>query len=524
MIRQPDFIRKHAFQTPDKIATHCEGIEYSWSEFNARIHQMAAALLEQGVKPGDRIAYLGMNSHWMVEMYFAPSLIGAISVPLNYRLSENELTEIIQDCTPRLLYVDRHFATQAITLKNRCDASLLIVYADIQQAEPDFDAIHYEQLITDAGVVADDSFDSLSSASDETMSIFYTSGTTGKPKGVMLSHGNMFANAKGTGQLYQYQSSDIMLLAGPLFHLGTGSRIFTAVLYGTTMVIQPKFDVENMMKIIESQSVTATTLVPTMFQMIIDHPRFHEFDFSSLRCLTYGSAPMTAALMKRVIDKFPGATFCQGYGMTEASPCLAVLTPLDHTPVNGEFPKLGSNGKPVRYCDLRIVDENDKSVPNGQSGEVIVRGPQIMNGYWNQPQVTAEAMRGGFYHTGDAGYLDKDGYLHLIGRTKEMIITGGENVYPLETESCLTEHPAVAVATVMGLPHKKWGEMVFAAVTLKQNKTATEQELIDFCREKIAHYKAPKRIKFWPGSLPLAATNKVDKPAIKAFVLEEGYD
>ncbi|OWU85917.1 acyl-CoA synthase [Oceanicola sp. 22II-s10i] len=521
MIRYPDLVRKYAFLTPDKIATHFEGRDFTWTQFRDRIHGMGQALTGLGVGVGDRVAYLGHNSHWLVEMYYAPCAIGAISVPINYRLSEDEMADLIADCTPEVLIVDRHFPDRGAALLARCPSLKHLVFADwdgVPDGMPE-GTLYYDDLATAAGTVPNDAFDHMASRSDDTMIIFYTSGTTGQPKGVMLSHSNLLANATGSGHLYGYVQTDVLLLSGPLFHLGTGSRVYTAVAYGTTMVIQERFEVEATMRIIEAQRITTMTLVPTMLRMILDHPKFAEFDFSSIRCLTYGAAPMPIALMEQALEAIPGVTFCQGYGMTETSPVLTVLTPADHVPGNPMIGKLGSVGKPVIYVDLRIVDENDQPVPQGQPGEIIVRGPQVMNGYWNRPEETAQALRGGFYHTGDAGVLDADGYLTLAGRTKEMIISGGENVYPIETENALCKHPAVAQAAVIGVPHEKWGEMVYAAVALHPGKSVTEAELIAFCRAKIADYKAPRGVTFWEGALPLSATNKIEKSTIRAQVL-----
>ena len=521
MIRFPDLIRKYAFQTPDDIATHFEGRDFTWARFRDRIQGIGRALVDLGVAPGDRVAFLGQNSHWLVEMYFAPCAVGAICVPINFRLSEDEMVEVIADCTPEVLFVDRHFADRAAALMARCPSLKTLIHADWDPAPeslPD-GTLDYDALVAAAGAVPDDAFDDRAGRSDDTMIIFYTSGTTGAPKGVMLSHSNLLVNATGSGHLYGYRASDILLLSGPLFHLGTGSRAYTAVAYGTTMVIQPRFQVEETMRIIEAQRITTMTLVPTMLRMIMDHPEFERFDFSSIRCLTYGAAPMPVSLMERAIAAIPGVTFCQGYGMTETSPVLSVLTPADHVPGNPMIGKLGSVGRPVIYADVRIVDENDQPVATGQPGEVIVRGPQVMNGYWNRPEETAQAMRGGFYHTGDAGFLDEDGYLTLVGRTKEMIISGGENVYPIETENALSKHDAVAQAAVIGVPHEKWGEMVYAVVALHDGKSVTEADLIAFCREKIADYKAPRGVTIWDGPLPLSPTNKLDKKAMRETVL-----
>lgn len=524
MIRFVDFIRKYAFECPEKAATHYEGRDHSWREFNRRVHGIAHSLTGLGVGVGDRVAYLGLNSHWLAEMYLVPSMIGAISVPINYRLSVEEMVGVIADCTPEILIVDRHFTDQAVQLMDLCPSLKTLILADWDQPGADLPAgtLHYDTLIDAAGEVAEDAFDHMASKSDDTMILFYTSGTTGEPKGVMLSHANFLVNATGSGHLYGYRHDDVLLLSGPLFHLGTGSRVFTALAYGTTMVIQPKFDVDEMMHMIQAHRISTMTMVPTMLRMVMDHPEFDKFDFSSLRCLTYGASPMPVSLIERVIAAIPGVTFCQGYGMTETSPVLTVLVPADHVPGNPMIHKLGTVGKPVTYGDLRIFDPDDNPVPIGTPGEVVIRGPQVMNGYWNKPEETAHAMRSGFFHTGDAGFMDEDGYLTLSGRTKEMIISGGENVYPIETENCLSRHPAVAQAAVFGVPHEKWGEMVYAVVALHPGKDATEQDLTDFCREHIAHYKCPRGLTIWDGTLPLSATNKIDKIAIRKEILKGG--
>ncbi len=519
MIRFPDLIRKHAFHSPGKKATHFEGRDFSWSEFSERIHGMAQALRDLGIGSGERIAYLGLNSHWLVEMYFVPSLIGAISVPLNYRLAEDEMVELMANCSPRVLIVDRHYQSRATSLMQRCGSLETLIFADWDAPGPDLppDVLIYDDLIVPD--VREDAFADCATQSDDTMILIYTSGTTGVPKGVMLSHANMLANAMGTGPMYGYTSEDVLLLTGPLFHVATGSRAFTSILYGTTMVVQAKFDVLQFMEIVQAQRVTAMTMVPTMFQMILDHPEFDTFDFSSLRCVSYGSAPMPVALMQRLLDKIPGVTFAQGYGMTEASPVICVLTPEDHQTVNGEVPKIASVGKPVPYCDIRIVDETGAPVGPGQIGEITVRGPQVMQGYWERPDETERSIRNGFYHTGDAAYFDDDGYVFLAGRTKEMIISGGENVYPIETENCLSKHPAIAASAVLGLPHEMWGEMVFGVVALKPGQVTSEAELIAHCRERIAHYKVPKAFKIWEGPLPLNPANKIDKIKIRDMIL-----
>ncbi len=519
MIRFPDLVHRNAFSHPNKTATHFEGRSFTWAEFDQRMQAMARALSDLSVKSGDRVAYLGHNSHWLVEMYFVPSLIGAITVPMNYRLSEEEMVDLIDDCSPTVLVVDRHFQSRAAALMERCESLEALIYADWEAPNTELPT-GYHSYDALAAMGGSHEFPD-ASGSDDTLALFYTSGTTGVPKGVMLSHANFLANAMGTAPLYGLSHEDVVLLAGPLFHVATGSRVFSSVLYGTTIVIQSKFEVEAFMELVEAQKVTTMTMVPTMCQMILDHPRFAAFDFSSLRCMTYGSAPMPIGLMRRLISAFPDVTFCQGYGMTEAAPVICILEPKDHMPQGENFPKLASIGKPMTYCDIRIVDDGGEPVAQGKTGEIAVRGPQVMKGYWKRPDETDAVIVDGFYHTGDAGYIDADGYVFLAGRTKEMIISGGENVYPIETENCLSKHPSVAASAVIGLPHERWGEMVIAVVTLKEGTAVTETDLIGYCRDRIAHYKAPKQIRIWSGALPLNPANKIDKIRIKEMLMAE---
>ncbi len=517
MIRIADFITKAAFEGPKRAAVSFEGLTLTWAELERRCWAIASAFRDLGVGKGERIAYLGQNSHRQFEAYLWPTRIGAILVPLNYRLSIAELIECVADCTPRVLVVDRHFVEEARAIADACTSIDVLVYADDGEVPAGMES--YEALLDDAGAPDIRALDALASSGDDTMILFYTSGSEGKPKGVMLSHAGLFINVLGQAPAYGWSSDDIFLLSGPMFHLGAGSRVFAALVNAGHMVIVEKFDPVLVMQVIQTHRITSVTFVPTMLSMIMNHPDYDPHNLSTLRLICYGAAPMPIGLIERAVAELPHARFGQSYGMTETSPVLTILGPEHHDPA-GEHPeRLKSVGQPLVYSDLRIVDENDRPLGPGETGEIVIRGPQVMNGYWNQPERTAEALRGGYYHTGDAGYLDEDGYLYLAGRVKEMIISGGENVYPIETENALSKHPAVAECAVIGLPHEKWGEAVHAVVRLKTDGAASEQDLIDHCRALIAHYKCPLEITFRDELMPLSPTNKVLKSVLREQIL-----
>lgn len=513
MLRIGDFLTKTAFRRPSDNAVTFADNAFSWAELDERCWRAAAAARSCNVKPGDRIAYLGENSHWLFETYLWPSRLGAISVPLNFRLSLPELIDCAGDCRPSLLIADTQYADQAKALFEACDWIKTLVFTGQKSDMPEH--VHYDdwlQTVSETDIAATHP---LGSQGDDTVILFYTSGSTGRPKGVMLTHTNMYTNAIGSLAAYGFTDKDTHLISGPLFHLGSGSRVFTAIVTGGQTVMVPRFDVEDVMELIARHKVTTANWVPTMLAMMLDHPRFDSYDLSSLRIAGYGAAPMPPATLARAMNALPGIQFAQSYGMTEASPILTMLHPEDHDTGTADLSKLNSVGRPVPYVDLRIVDEKGNVLAPGETGEIIARGPQIMTGYWNQPTLTEEAIKDGFYHTGDAGYLDEDGYLFLAGRTKEMIITGAENVYPIETENALMRHPAVAQAAVFGIPDEKWGETVHAAIHLKEGQRATVEELIAFCRNEIAHYKCPRSVDIHGAPLPLSPTNKILKSELQ---------
>ena len=517
---------------PERPAVTYQGSTQTWRETLQRCRAQASVFAKSGVERGERVAYLGFNSNVCFEGYFAPSAIGAVFVPLNFRLAIGELIECLEDCTPRILLCEPAFLSQAVALFEAC-ASLEHVFVTGDPAE--FDALSVSGVEIDGAVqslpsgmrslerciaetVAANAFVELQPSSfDETLILFYTGGTTGRSKGVMLSNKNFLCNTTGSVPLYRMQDGWCFLIVGPLFHIAAGARIFSCAVLGGHAIVLPKFDVPDVLESIARYRINSATLVPTMFQMLIDHPLFSSADLSSMEMVASGAAPMPMALQHRVIEAFSGINLYQTYGMTEAAPIVTSLDSQYHVVSGPGSEKLGSVGRPAPHVQLRIIDEHGADLPTGQTGEVLARGDNIMTGYWNLPEQTAVALKDGWYHTGDAGYLDAEGFLFLEGRVKDMIVSGGENIYPIEIENVLSSHPAVHQCAVIGIPHETWGEAVHAVVLLEDSESEppTERELITYCRERIATYKCPVSVSFRSEPMPLSPINKILKTELR---------
>lgn len=491
----------------------------SWADTARRCRNLAAAFQQLGVRRGDRVAYLGFNSLTSFELFFAPALIGAILVPVNFRLALGEMIECVEDARPELLVVDDDHLEQARALARACPSLRTLIHAGAHSTSRETtlqDLLSYAQLAETAATPQGEP-----GAGDDTLVLFYTGGTTGRAKGVMLSHNNLLANAQGTAPLYEMRVNEAYLLASPMFHAAAGSRIYTATLMGAHTVIMARFDAADAIAAIDTHRINCLQLVPTTIQMILDHPDLDQRDLSSLRMISYGAAPMPVPLLQRTVERFPGIRFFQSYGMTECSPVISVLSAADHQLTGDYRARLGSVGRPVDYVQIRILDEYDNVVDDGVTGEIAVKGPNVMQGYWQAPELSRAALRDGWYHTGDGGYFNEAGYLVLAGRMKDMIVSGGENVYPIEIENQLCRHPAVRECAVIGVPHEKWGEAVHAIVRLREGHSASEKQLIDYCREHIAHYKCPVGITFRDQPMPLSSVNKVMKSELKKWYAEQ---
>jgi long-chain acyl-CoA synthetase len=490
------------------VATLFEDRTRTWAEVADRVARLAGALDSLGVGKGDRVAILMLNQDRYLELYLAIAWAGAVVVPLNIRWSATENQDCLTDCRPKLLFVDAAFAKMGEGIVKAL-GGLAFVYADdLPQARPE-GAHDYETLVAGAAPVPD-----AEAVETDLAGIFYTGGTTGRSKGVMLSHRNLLASARN-GLMFRDPRLRRHLHAVPMFHLaGVGSINASLLLCGVNAVIRT-FTPEGVAKAIEKYRANSITLVPTMIQMFVDQPNFDQFDLSSLRRVTYGASPINEALLDRAMKALPNVEFLQAYGMTELSPVATFLEWQDHIGDGRAKGRHRSGGRPATMVEVRIVDPHGNALPPRQVGEIVVRGDIVMMGYWDCPEETKKAVVDGWMHTGDGGYMDEDAYVYIVDRIKDMIVTGGENVYSAEVENCVALHPAVAQCAVIGIPDERWGEAVHAVVMRKSGAVVTEAEIIEFCRASIAHYKCPRSVKIQDAMLPLSGAGKILKRELR---------
>ncbi|SDK53915.1 fatty-acyl-CoA synthase [Actinopolyspora mzabensis] len=490
---------RRARATPDKAAVIHRGGTRTYREWCGRVHALANGLHQRGVGRGDRIAYLGPNHPALLETLFAAGTLGAVFVPLNTRLAAAELTFTLHDCGAEVLVHDGRHTETARSLRERIPELLLITTTEDNSGEEDL-----ETLIS----AAPSDFRDEPVAPEETALVLYTSGTTGRPKGARMSHGNAIWNALNVLVDVDITSTEVTLLNAPLFHSAAlGMTCLPTLLKGGTVVLEERFDVDTTFDLIERLRITLMFGVPTMFDALSRAARWPDADLSSLRFLLCGGAPVPAELIRRYSAR--GLAFMQGYGMTEASPGVLLLSAAESAE------RIGYAGKPAFFSDVRL-ERTDGTTPSvGEPGEILVTGPNVVAGYWQRPADTANAFtEDGWFRSGDLATVDEAGFHRIVGRIKDMFISGGENVYPAEIESVLHEHPAVVEAAVVGVPDPVWGEVGRAAVVVGTERPAETGELAEFIAERLGGYKVPKRIDL-VDELPRGATGKVDKQAIR---------
>ena len=487
-----------------------ENVRFDRNEFVERVARLAGALQNLGMKPGDRVAMLAANGPGYIEFYFGVLWGGGIIVPINSRFVLAEMIEQTRDAEPVILIVDQNFSEIGIAVMEG-SPSIRVLLAN-GHTSASRRAQDYEHT-----VAAADAVDDAMRSGDDLACLFYTGGTMGRTKGVMLSHGNLWANAITTTAHCGFDESLVHLHAGPLFHLGAGGRVYTTALVGGKHVVIPRFTPQLALEAIAREKVTCATFVPTMLAMMLELPDFNRYDLSSLRMITYGASPMPKAVLDQCLRRLPQIGFAQSYGMTELSPVATMLAPADHAK-DAPRHRLRSAGRPVFSAEVRVVDGDDRPLPQGEIGEIIVRGPMVMQGYWRKPELSAETLRNGWMHTGDSGYFDEDGFLYVADRIKDMIITGGENVYSIEVENAISVHPDVLQCAVIGIPDPRWGERVHAIVVPRTGAQPTQDDIIAHCHTVIAGYKCPRSVDVRAEPLPLSSINKIDKAALRAAI------
>ncbi|MBV9840072.1 MAG: long-chain fatty acid--CoA ligase [Sphingomonadaceae bacterium] len=493
-------------RAPDGVAAIDGDRRTSWAELGEGVARFAGAMRAIGVGPGDRVAILSRNSDRFLEYVLGTLWAGGVINPVNLRWTAAEMGYSLADCDTRVLLVEPGFEHLLPLIRAEAPGLTHVLSTGETSAEG---IVPRSLWLANAAPIAD----ALRRGND-LAAILYTGGTTGRPKGVMLSHANMVWSVMGSLAEPGCAPGSVFLHSAPLFHIGALSGLLLSLFAGSTCAFIPAFEPLAMIETIARHRVTDVFFVPTMLRMTIDHPRFAEFDTTSVERIRYGAAPIDDVLLDRAIDAFPNASFCQAYGMTELSPTCCLLGPADHSAEARADGRGRSAGRATTVCEVRIVGPDDAETPRGQVGEIAVRGPTVMQGYWNKPEATAAAVRDGWMHTGDLGRMDENGYVTIVDRLKDMIITGGENVYSAEVENVVATHPSVAAVAVIALPDERWGERVHAVIVPRPGSAADGAAIEAHCRAGLAGYKIPRSIEFVE-ALPLSGAGKILKAELR---------
>ena len=494
---------------PDRLAIWDGEARYTFEQLGRRVNALAGALKAQRLGRGDRVAILDVNSHRYAEAYYACAQTGMILLPLNSRLSPPELKYILNDAGAKAVLIsDSFFAVFEGVRDSLGDLETVIAFGKGPYPKG---ALDYEALLAEARPDTSLAEGDLGDISH----IYYTSGTTGEPKGVCLSYRNMVASALDSIVGLALRADDVWLHAAPMFHLVDAWSIWSLPMLGAPQVTVA-FTPERMMEVVQKTKSTGTGLPPTLINMMANHPKIGAYDLGSLRLILYGGSPTPLGILQKAV-KTIRSTYIHGYGITETSG-ITTLAAAEDFCVEGPPERVAlsaSAGRAVPHIELGVVNDDGRALAAGEVGEIVVGGSRVMHGYWNKPKATADALRAGRYHTGDMGYLDDHQRLFIVDRKKDMIISGGENVYSVEIENIISTHPAVLEVAVVGVPDEQWGEAVKAIVVLREGAAASEEEVIGFCRGRIAGYKIPKSVDFSKEALPKTGPGKIAKRRLR---------
>jgi long-chain acyl-CoA synthetase len=504
MTTMAEMLRSTVLQHPDQVAVLHAGEAFTYSQFLDRVKRAAGLLEGMGLGPGDRFGIIAPNCLETAELFFAGYWTGAIPVPINFRLAPPEIRDVLEDSGATCVFVDDGF-------RAFLDEEALAPWRDTAVCLQAEKAVRsYEALLA----LAEPASMHCGEPDDDAI-LLYTGGTTGRSKGVRLTHRNILSDALQCAPTFGPRKDDVYLHAAPMFHsadlLGT-----IWFLFGATHVYMPAFSPAGLLETIARFRVTFTMVPPTMIIMALQVPDFKEYDLSSLRGLIYGASPMAVEWIRRTTEALPQAELYQGYGLTETSPLLAILSWQAHRDAleSGDYGRLKSCGRPLAGVELRIVDDGGHPVPLGEGGEMVARALNVMKGYLNREEETRQALREGWFHTGDVGKIDQDGFLYLLDRKKDMVISGGENIYTSEVEAVLYKHAGVNEAAVIGVPDEKYGESLLAVIVPAPGIKLTSEEIIAHCRGLIGGYKIPRQIRFVE-ALPKSALGKVLKADLR---------
>lgn len=504
MLTLGDAVRRGVLTSRGREALVCGDERRTFGEFENRLGQLHGLLDELGTAPGERVALISFNSIPFIELFFGIPMAGRVIVPLNFRWSDSELSYALEDSGARVLFCDRDPGELAALVET-------VVRLDLIDGASDYDE-RIQAAPSPTSTVAPEE--------DDLVGLFYTGGTTGKSKGVMLTHRNLITNAFAAHFVQPMSDADCYLVMAPMFHAAGAVSLIQSVFLGVTQVLLPAFTPDGVLELIETEKVTQTLGVPSMVAAIVDAQLENPRDVSTLVGFAHGGSPIAMEVVRRGTKAFPGAAFIHVYGMTEGSPLVTGL--VNEVELLGQE-RSKSAGLPIMGIDVVIRDVDGNEVASGEAGEVTIRGNNIMKGYWNKPEQTAAALRDGWYWSGDVGRMDDDGYVFLLDRSKDMIISGGENVYCTEVEDVIYTNPAVLEATVFGIPSDKWGEAVHAVVVLRDGAELTTDELMDHCRQSLGGYKLPRSVEFSSEPLPKSGPGKVLKRQLRE-PFWEGHD